>query len=329
MSDAAVNAEQAAVPAESLAPAAPVAIDWAAQGNGTGFGAAEGEEKHARLFKVAGERREEVTEFLRQAGEGHALDVEYVHDLRVALRRLSEVAGLLTVLMDKGSARAVQESLRGLRKASGDLRDLDVMGEHLRKWRMPGALKKRARGMVEAQGARRGELEQALRTAATSASVAGTMVLLARVLEESSKAEVIFTAGAKLRRELEKRIEQRRKKLKRDFGKAAKKQKAEVLHEARIAAKKLRYVVELEKELDKKGNKREMKFLKGIQKLLGDHHDVHVIEAALEREVMGAKPAVKGLRAGWRKWRRESERGQAKRAAEFFMRTYAWMNAEG
>ncbi|HUO10478.1 MAG TPA: CHAD domain-containing protein [Phycisphaerae bacterium] len=326
MSDPVVNTEHSAVPAASSVPAE---INWAANGNGVGFGAGEGEGegKHARLFKVAEERRQEVTEFLRRAGEGHTLDVDYVHDLRVALRRLSEVAGLLTVLMDKGSARAVQESLKGLRKAAGDLRDMDVMGEHLRKWRMPGALKKRARGIVEAQEKRRGELEQALRLAATSASVAGTMVLLARVLEESSKPEAMFTAGAKLRRELEKRIAQRRKKLKRDFGRAAKKQKAEILHEARIAAKKLRYVVELEKELNEKGNKRELKFLKGVQQLLGDHHDVHVIEAALEKEVMGAKPLVRGLRGAWRKWRRESERKQAERAAEFFMRTYAWMNA--
>ena len=321
MTDAAVNAE---------ASVAPVAVDWAAKGTGVGFDVAQADAqaKHGALFKIAEERREQVAGYLRHAAEGQPLDVEFVHDLRVSVRRLTEVAGLLTVLMDKGSARAVEESLKGLRKAAGELRDLDVTAEHLTRWRMPGPLKKCAKEMVERVGARRGELEQALRAATTSASVAGTMVLLARVLEEQAKPESIADAGMKLRRELNKRIGQRRKKLKRDFGKAAKKQRAEVLHEARIAAKKLRYVVELERELDEKGNKKELKFLKGMQELLGDHHDVHVIEEGLHKEVMAKRPGpIKGVRPAWRKWHREMEKKQAGRAAEFFMRTYAFMNA--
>ncbi len=193
MTDAAVNAE---------ASAAPVEVDWAAKGNGVGFEAPDSTalEKHGALFKIAEKRREEVAGHLRHAAEGKGLDADFVHDLRVAVRRLSEVAGLMTVLMDKGSARAVEESLKGLRKAAGDLRDLDVTAEHLTKWRMPGPLKKCAREMVERELARRGELEQQLRTTITSASVAGTMVLVARVLEEQAKPECVTETGTKLRR---------------------------------------------------------------------------------------------------------------------------------
>jgi triphosphatase len=309
-------------PAPDLTP-----TDWSAKT--LAFPAIAPDEKHATLFQIAATRRNEVADYLRHAAEGKSLTPDYVHDLRVSLRRLTEVAGLLTVLMDKTSARAVEESLRTLRKAAGNLRDLDVTAEHLAKWRMPAPLKKAARQLVERQNARRPDLEQGLRAAATSASIAGTLVLLARILEEQSQPDCLPAAGAKLEKELEKRLAQRRKKLKKDFGKAARKQRAETLHEARIAAKKLRYIVELEKELDKKGNKhkKELKFLKAIQQLLGDHHDLHVIEQSLQKEITAKRAApIKNLHPAWRKWHRDMEKKQAERAAGFFMRTYAWLN---
>jgi len=71
-----------------------------------------------------------------------------------------------------------------------------------------------------------------------------------------------------------------------------------------------------------------LRFLKTIQELLGDHHDVHVIVDTMQKQIAGKHAGtVKGLRAGWRKWKRETDHGQAKRAADFFMRSYEWMNA--
>jgi CHAD domain-containing protein len=105
------------------------------------------------------------------------------------------------------------------------------------------------------------------------------------------------------------------------------KQTAERLHAARIDVKKLRYVLELVEASGDKGAggaRKRVKVLKGIQQLLGDHHDVHVVEEMLAEEV--AQRKVKGLAAAWRKWQREKERGQAERAAEFFAKSYAWMN---
>ena len=113
--------------------------------------------------------------------------------------------------------------------------------------------------------------------------------------------------------------------MERAFGKAAMKQTAEHLHEARIAVKKLRYVMELADAGGvEQGLKKRMKVLKGMQELLGEHHDVHVVVEILERRVMGEK--VRGLRPAWGKWKRAMERGQGRRAAAFFVESYMWMN---
>ncbi len=71
---------------------------------------------------------------------------DFVHDVRVAARRLGEVARLLEKFMDKPSARAVDGSLKSLRRSMGELRDSDVTREHLSKWRMPHAVKGWRRG---------------------------------------------------------------------------------------------------------------------------------------------------------------------------------------
>jgi CHAD domain-containing protein len=291
---------------------------------------AEAEKVEGSLLKVAGERHGTLLELLKRGVEEAGLDADFVHDLRVATRRLGEAAALLNVLMDTPTSRLVDASLKGLRRAAGELRDLDVTSEHLTaggKWRMPAVVHHVAMELVEEMRGWRGELEKKLREQMASASVTGAMVLLARVIEDSSSAEKIVAAEAKLKKEVEKRMAGREKQLRKRFGAAAKKQTAESLHAARIAAKKLRYVTELADAGGVKRQKKELKFLKGVQELLGDHHDVHVIEEAMQERVKGKGGAVKGLAAAWRKWWRKKEREQGERAAEFFVRSYGWMNA--
>ncbi len=169
-----------------------------------------------------------------------------------------------------------------------------------------------------------------------SPSVTGAMVLLARVLEDHVKPELIEEAERELRAGVASQMKKRAKQMRRAFGKAARKQTAAVLHEARIAVKKLRYVMELAQETGHPqagaGAKQKVKFLKQLQELLGDHHDAHVIEEKIQAHLKDRRDgaeAVKGLPAAWRKWHSQMEREQAKRAAEFFVRSYAWMNGCG
>jgi len=103
------------------------------------------------LLKVAKERHGALLKLLNQS----KINVEFVHDLRVATRRLSEVVAVLG-----GDKRA----LKKLRKAAGELRDLDVICEHLQKWAMPRALKTVAKKLVDDLQERRSKLEKKLQT---------------------------------------------------------------------------------------------------------------------------------------------------------------------
>jgi CHAD domain-containing protein len=249
--------------------------------------------------------------------------VEFVHDVRVATRRLGEVARVAAGargVLDKASSKAVQGSLKALRQSMGRLRDADVVTEHLLKWRMPAALKAVARGLAQEHAGERAELAKAAALQLESASFTGTMVILARVLEQPPEASEKIESEMQVA--LKDLIRKRRKQMKKAFGRAALKQTAESLHQARIAVKKLRYLVELSQAFAR-GAGREVKVLKQFQELLGDHHDAHVMEEQLQGRL--AKGDRK-LAAAWRKWHREVEKLQARRAGEFFVRTYEWMN---
>jgi CHAD domain-containing protein len=284
--------------------------------------------KKKGLLAVAREEHGELLKLLEKAWQEGAMEVELVHDLRVATRRLEEVSGLLEELMDEASVQAVGPSLKEVRRAAGELRDLDVMREHLLgggKWRTPAVLHQVAVELAEVMLQRRAGLVERLREVTRAPSVMGTVVILSRVMEVNEAAERRGAAEERLQAALEKRLARREKGVRRAFGRAAMKQTAKSLHEARIAAKKLRYVEELlEEGCDDKGAGKRVKFLKRVQQVLGDHHDVEVVEEALEAEV--AKRHERRLGAAWRGWKKRKEREQGKRAAEFFVRSYGWMN---
>ena len=267
------------------------------------------------LLDVASGRLAEVRELLDLSKGG--LSADDVHDLRVATRRLEEVVGIFGAMMDGGMAQAVADSLKGLRKAAGDLRDLDVLVEHLERAHLPAALRHVAQGVIEAAPERRKALETALLATCASASVSGAMVFLARVIEERSVEMVREQTLLALDEAVNKRLKKRRRQMQKALGKAAMKQTAAALHAARIAIKKVRYVLEL---LPGKG--RELKMLKGMQGLLGEHHDVHVIEETIESHLPA--PAPVGLRPAWGKYRRKVAREQAGRAGKFFVMSYQW-----
>lgn len=200
------------------------------------------------VLNVAAERHADLLKMLKDAADGHSLDVDFVHDLRVGTRRLGEVAAVLGALMDKPTSRMVDATLKGLRKSAGELRDLDVAGEHLTtggRWRMPAVLRHVAEELVEEMHRRRAELEAKLRDSTRSAAVTGAMVLLARVIEDEAAAERVKASEATLAKEVKQRTARREKQVKKTFGNAAKMQTPEALHAARIAVKKLRYVMEV------------------------------------------------------------------------------------
>jgi len=283
-----------------------------------------------RVSEVAAARHREVMELLARPAQAALRDADFVHDLRVASRRLGEVARLMGVrdFLDKSTAKAVEASLRALRRSMGDLRDNDVMREHLLKWHMPAPVKHIAGELAGSLEADRPKLAEAAAIQMHSPSVTGAMVVLARVLEDCGKPEAAAETERELRAGVESQMKKREKQLRQAFGKAARKQTAAALHEARIAAKKLRYVMELADEAQTmRGAKQKVKFLKQVQELLGDHHDTHVIVERVQAHLKDRREKpLRGLQPAWKKWHTATGRLQAKRAAEFFARSYVWMN---
>ena len=208
--------------------------------------------------------------------------------------------------MEKPAAKAAADSLRDLRQSMGQLRDADVTAEHLLKWKMPAALKEVARAIAEEHAAQREGLETNVTEQLGSASMTGTMLILARGLELSAADPA--QAETRLAKALDALVKKRRKQLRRSFGDAAKKQTAASLHAARIAVKKLRYLLELSPG-DANDAKGQVRMLKQFLELLGDHHDAHVIAEELETHLKMLRPAPKGLMPAWNKWAQAVGRG--------------------
>lgn len=283
-------------------------------------------ESECGLVQVAAARYGVFAKHLQSVGE--SLDVEFVHQLRTGSRRLGEVVGLIETLMEPVAAKALDDAMRDVRRAAGDLRDLDVMEEHLEKWRFPAGLKPVREAMGAEYPEKRVALEAALRSHLQSTGFTTAMVLLARVLESHSGAG--DACEEKLGKVLNKRIAKRRKGVAKAFGKAATKQTSTSFHEARIAVKKLRYSLELAQEAGRKMVGKDLKFLKNVQKLLGDMHDADVIVETLQGRVEDwSGPGAARVKTAWRGFLRKIHQRQAKRAGEFFAKSYLWANGLG
>jgi len=281
----------------------------------------------ARLLSAVRKRQETLAALLAR-GPAALADSEVVHDLRVASRRMGEAARLLKPFVEKPTAKAVAASLRALRRAMGDLRDDDVTREHLVKWRMGAPLRQVAGAIAAGLEAARPARVAAAQAQMASASLTGSMVILAQVLEERGGTEVMAQTERRLEETLQGLIKAREKQLRRAFGQAARKQTAASLHAARIAVKKMRYVLELAADAGAmRGAKKKIHFLRRLQELLGDHHDTHVIGEQLAAHLRDRREKpIRNLHVAWRKWQRQMNSTQAKRAAVFFARTYAWIN---
>lgn len=210
-------------------------------------------------------------------------DTEALHDFRVALRRLRSCLRAYEGPLTGSVPRKLARRLKRLARATGAGRDAEVQIEWLRdKAKLLGAyhrtgyawllelLEERKRRGYEDVHARVaedfGDLEAALRRRLS--------VYRAEVhLDREAPRHTLGEAAAAI---LEQHVEELGDHLARVHGA----EDEEQAHEARIAAKRLRYLIEpLADELP--SGKAVIKRLKGLQELLGELHDAHVLETEL------------------------------------------------
>jgi inorganic triphosphatase YgiF len=263
-------------------------------------------------------------------------DPEYLHQLRVGLRRLRSCLGLVALATSKESVAPLADELRWLGNALGPARDWDVFMTET----FPPLARRfaRAEGVASfrARAARtRRAQDHAAREAVSSPRYVGLLLALgeafardelpgfARPAAPASGADGAPPQerpelGAPVGRFAAFVLERRDRRVRRR-GRDVPTATPEARHRVRIAAKKLRYAAEFFASLyPAKRVARYVTALQDLQDILGALNDATVVDRLLEEVGAGGRPAVApridGLVRGWVAAVAEQELGRFKRA---------------
>jgi CHAD domain-containing protein len=224
----------------------------------------------AALLLLLRQRLETLIDAMPAAQAG---DVRSVHQARVATRRLREALPVLRKSLNAAAIDRAGERVRRMTRALGPVRELDVSLLHLEEFANRGVASGRAIGrvrdaMVTKRLARRREM--------LSEITPGKVERLRRELAHVGSGPLVAGKPGAIR-DAEQRVERRAARLASAIDDARSLYSAERLHLVRIAAKKLRYAMEIERELKRSRITSRMRPLKALQEVLGHLHDLHVL----------------------------------------------------
>lgn len=207
-------------------------------------------------------------------------DIEGVHQMRVALRRLRSAMGAFGDLFDAARMSSLIEDLRWLNAPLGRKRDLDVfIHETLKPLQALDHPAKGLRHLATVLEDRRVSAQEALQSALTAPRIAGFRLgfenFLDAVLDGSAVTDA-ETAAQPAERFAANLLQRRRKKL-RKLGREHESLEVTALHDLRIRAKKLRYAAEFFRgAFGKKETRRFIVALAELQDCLGALNDADV-----------------------------------------------------
>lgn len=239
-----------------------------------------------------------------EEGTRAALDPEFLHDFRVAVRRTRSALGQLRGIFPPAARERFRADFGWLGAQTGPARDLDVHLIHLPEYR--AALPESAGADLEplrALLAARQEAEhRSVAKALASRQYRGLVAEWRAFLEEGSGPWVQDAgapeAGRPVRHVADARIRKVLRRALREGRAIRDTSPPEELHELRKTCKKLRYLLEFFQGLYPGEDAAALiASLKGLQDNLGAHHDVHVQSEALAgfaRELEGAVGAGPG-----------------------------------
>ena len=211
-------------------------------------------------------------------------DVTSVHRARVASRRLREVLPVLAEAADAQDLDRAGKDVRRITRALGPIRELDVALGHLQEVGPRSGASVRALAfvrdhlMAERRAHRRAMLE--VITPSAAARLRGRLASP----EERPAARPDHDAELEAAR---RRAARRAMALRAEIRKAGGLYEPERLHRVRVAAKKVRYALEVDRELSRS---RAMARIDRIKQLQDDLGEIHDFEILLEhtREVQAA-----------------------------------------
>lgn len=198
-----------------------------------------------------------------------------VHQARVASRRLREALPVLTEGLRGTKRSKAQRKIRRLTQALGTVRELDVtlhlIDELAERRGIPKAALADVRAHVmEERERRRTVMNERLDDVNTAK--------LKRRLRSVRNALANPTPGHNWRAVLALRIARRARRLQRAIDHAGQVYAAQALHEVRIAAKKLRYALEIADESGGAPCAATLRAIKRLQDTLGRLHDLQVLQ---------------------------------------------------
>jgi CHAD domain-containing protein len=208
-------------------------------------------------------------------------DVEGVHQARVGIRRLRSDLRTVRPLLDAAAVRPLRHELRWLAGELGEVRDLDVLLEHLRADSdmldpddRAGAQEVLAR-LAEDRAAAYERVREALRTPRC-----------AELLEEVARiASAPPFAAAQAKRPaaqvLPALVRGPLRKLRREAKRLGEAPDDSALHRMRIQVKRVRYAVDLVVPVAGEPARRTTRALARVQDVLGDHNDARTAIARL------------------------------------------------
>lgn len=217
-------------------------------------------------------------------------DEPAVHQARVASRRLREflpVAGA-----DAGhAARRALKHVRKVTRALGPAREIDVALLHLAEFEQQGASPKSAIALVRRDLERERRARRAAMLDALSPVALEKLKKRVAPFERTSHDAGAGDAGLA---EAARRVGHRARRLKQAIATAGAMYLADRLHAVRVEVKKLRYALEVQRDLTRSRVSARIRQLKDAQELLGRLHDLEVL---IERtRTVQAKAAARDRR---------------------------------
>jgi len=219
-------------------------------------------------------------------------DIDGVHDMRVAVRRLRSTFRSFRGLWDAARIQGVREELKWLGEELGGVRDAQVMGPRLAKAvrHEPAEL---VLGPVAADLSDRFAADEAaaltqLRRALSSRRYVKLLSTLDEVIEATRAVEV---SPRWVNRRIHKAVRRADGLLDTALDRQAERGAGDddpALHEARKAYKRARYAVEVRKLAGDKHAKKLVRGLRDLQDLLGDHQDSVITRQVLRETAVRA-----------------------------------------
>jgi CHAD domain-containing protein len=217
--------------------------------------------------------KQRLTTMLDAIPAAQAGDTRSVHQARVATRRLREALPVLRTSVSGPALSRVRRQVRKMTRALGPVRELDVSIQHLDDLAAQNLVSQRALNRVRDALAR----ERALRRREMLTAITpGKLERLREGLGKVSSGPEATQPAATLdesRRQAAKRARRLLDAVERAGGLYL----ADRLHAVRVAAKKLRYALEIDRELRRARSTARITQLKRLQDLLGRMHDYEVL----------------------------------------------------